>query len=269
MSTLTLTLSPILTMSSTLETRDQLISPIGSRPSTPPRSTNAPKSLIERMTPSRTWPSSSVAQVFSRCSARSCSSSSRREIDQVLLALIGLGDDRLEFLVHVRRGVLDPRQVDLADRQEAADAVDVDLEAPLDDLGGPGLDDHALPEVLPVGLDRRTLEAEELDAFLGVEPIDDDLDARARLGDLTAFELVDRQDPLALAPQVDEDALAADADDLAGAEPRAAFLARASRFADRPAVPDRAARERRRSSSGRSRSGPPRARPPARRPTAA
>ena len=61
--------------------------------------------------------------------------------DEVLLALVGLGDDRLELLIQVSAGVLDPRQVDLADRQEAADAVNVDLDAALDHLGDAGLDD--------------------------------------------------------------------------------------------------------------------------------
>ena len=40
-----------------------------------------------------------------------------------------------------------------------------------------------------------------------------------------ALELVDRKNALALAPEIDEDALAADADDLAGAQARAALLA--------------------------------------------
>src|SRR5262249_57097946 len=96
--------------------------------------------------------------------------------DEVALARVDLGDDGLELLVQVLRTVLDARQVDLADGEEPADAVDIDLEAALDDLGRAGLDDDAAPEGLPARLDRGPLEAEDLDPFIGVEPIDDDLD---------------------------------------------------------------------------------------------
>src|SRR5262249_41650554 len=102
------------------------------------------------------------------------------------------------------------------DGEEPADTVDIDLEAALDDLGRAGLDDDAAPEGLPTRLDRGPLEAEDLDPFIGVEPIDDDLDGRARRGDLRPFELLDRQDAFALASHVDEQRLAADADDPAG-----------------------------------------------------
>ena len=58
-------------------------------------------------------------------------------------------------------------------------------------------------EVLPVGLDRGPLEAEDLDALARGRSVDDDLDRRARRGDL-ALELLDREDALALAAEVDE-----------------------------------------------------------------
>ena len=96
---------------------------------------------------------------------------------------------------------------------------------PLTVLVDPGLDGHAFLQVGPVGLDRGPLEPEDLNAFLGVEAFDDDLDGRARLGQLAVFKIGDREDALALAAEVDEDALAADADDFAGARAGPAFLA--------------------------------------------
>ena len=63
-----------------------------------------------------------------------------------------------------------------------------------------------------------------LDALAGVEVVDDDLDLGTRRGDL-ALELVERDDALALAAEVDEEALAPGADDLAGARALAGFLA--------------------------------------------
>ena len=97
---------------------------------------------------------------------------------EVFLALIGLGDECLEFLIDVGRGILDPREVDLADRQEAANAVDVDFEPALDGLGHSGFDDHALSKRFPVGVDGRAFSAEDLDAFFRIETIDDHLDRR-------------------------------------------------------------------------------------------
>ncbi len=59
-------------------TRVQLISLTCTRPSTPPRSTKAPKSFTERTIPWRTWPSASSFQSFALFSSRSLSSSARR-----------------------------------------------------------------------------------------------------------------------------------------------------------------------------------------------
>src|SRR5262249_8724993 len=103
-------------------------------------------------------------------------------------------------------------------------AVDVDFRASLDDLGHAGLDDDTLAEVVPVGLDGCPLEAEQKDPFSRVEPIDDDLDGGAWLGGLAALELIERDDPLTLAPQVDEDVLTAHGNDLAGAGAGSSFV---------------------------------------------
>ncbi|MNW56687.1 hypothetical protein D3C74_344170 [compost metagenome] len=49
------------------------------RPSTPPRSTNAPKLTIEETTPGRTWPFCSVCRKVERTSDCVCSSHARRD----------------------------------------------------------------------------------------------------------------------------------------------------------------------------------------------
>ena len=222
--TLTLTWSPVLTRSSTLEIRPQLISPMGKQPVDAADIDEGAEALdraddsIVHLAFLERRPGA-LAQLgpflLEQLAARD---------DEVLLALIGLGDEGLELLIDVGRGILDPRQVDLADRQEAADAVDVDFEAALDGLGHPGFDDHALSEGFPVGVDGRAFAPEQLNAFFRIEAVDDHLDRRTRQRQV-ALELVDGEHALALASQVDEDALAAHADDLAGAQARAAFLA--------------------------------------------
>jgi hypothetical protein len=70
--------------------------------------------------------------------------------DEVALLLRHLGDDAQQFLVDVALRVLDAEQFDLADRHEAADAVDVDFEAALVGGGDTGVDDHAEGDARPV-----------------------------------------------------------------------------------------------------------------------
>ena len=77
-----------------------------------------------------------------------------------------------------------------------------------------GLDDQALPEVLPARLDGRPLERKNQQALGGVKPVDVDVDHVAGGREL-ALELFDRDDALALGAEVDEDDLASDRDDLA------------------------------------------------------
>src|SRR5437764_994751 len=77
--------------------------------------------------------------------------------DQVALAGIHVLDDAEQPLVDVLIGVLDAVEVDLADRHEAADAVDVDFQAPLVDAGDSAFDGHALGDTGPVGMDGSAL----------------------------------------------------------------------------------------------------------------
>src|SRR5262249_4096121 len=73
---------------------------------------------------------------------------------QVALVGIDLHDQALEPLVDVLLGLFDAVEVDLADGHEAANAVDIDGESALVGLGDAGLDDHALGDAVPVGMDR-------------------------------------------------------------------------------------------------------------------
>ena len=71
-------------------TRVQLISLTCTKPSTPPRSTKAPKSLTERTTPSRTWPSASSSHSFSRSDLAFLLEQGAAADHQVVLARIDL-----------------------------------------------------------------------------------------------------------------------------------------------------------------------------------
>ena len=126
--------------------------------------------------------------------------------DQVLLALVGLGDDGLELLVQVAAASSTrDRSIWLIGRKPRMPSTSTSR-PPLTILvtrASTMTPRLRFSQLASIG---RPLQAEDLDAFVGVEPFDDDLDGRARRGDLLAFELVDRQDALALAAEVDEDA---------------------------------------------------------------
>jgi hypothetical protein len=77
-------------------------------------------------------------------------------------------------LVDVLLQVLDPVQVDLADRHEAADAVDVHRQPAVVGGGDAGLDELALGDAVPVGVDGRPPAREQQHA-VGVEALDVDL----------------------------------------------------------------------------------------------
>src|SRR5256885_3597906 len=76
--TLTSSSAPICTSSDGCEMRPHDMSVMCSRPSTPPRSMNAPKSVMFLTTPLRTWSFCSSFMSFSRFPARSFSRITRR-----------------------------------------------------------------------------------------------------------------------------------------------------------------------------------------------
>src|SRR6266511_145572 len=101
-----------------------------SRPSTPPRSMKAPKSVMFLTTPFRTWPTDSSFIRTSRLVLRSASSSTRH--DDVAAPLVQLDDLELEALPEQLVDVRDAAQGDLTPRQERVHAHQVDDDAALD-----------------------------------------------------------------------------------------------------------------------------------------
>ena len=95
--------------------------------------------------------------------------------EEVLVLAIDLGDEAAHLRVRVDVQVFDAEQLDLADRHEAADAVDIDLQAALVGAGDLRLDEHADGDDRPVGLDRRALARQDEQA-VGVVALDVDLE---------------------------------------------------------------------------------------------
>ena len=71
--------SPIVRISDGWFTRRHAMSVTCNRPSTPPRSTNAPYSVMFFTTPSTSWPSARLPMTSARCSARDSSRIARRD----------------------------------------------------------------------------------------------------------------------------------------------------------------------------------------------
>ena len=102
------------------------------QPSTPPRSMNAPKSVMFLTTPFRTWSFWSSFMSFSRLPARSVSRITRRDTTMLRLALVELDDLELELLAEQLVDVGHATERDLRSRQERVDAHQVDHHAALD-----------------------------------------------------------------------------------------------------------------------------------------
>ena len=179
------------------------------RPSMPPRSTKAPKSMSFRTTPSRTWPGWSESSSCCRaCSALALQNGPAAE-DQVSPIGIGLGDDARQPLIDERGEVLDAIQGDLADRDEAADVVDFAFQPAGVVAGHADLDQGPFDQVGPiVDLHRLVRQAQFVEAVFGVEPLDDHLHQIAGHGG--RVELPQRDDALLAALELDEHVVAAD-----------------------------------------------------------
>src|SRR5262245_60578401 len=72
--------------------------------------------------------------------------------DQIALLGIDFDDAAEQALVDVLLGVFDSVQVDLADRHEPANAIDVYGQTPLVDTRDAGFDGHADRDARPIGL---------------------------------------------------------------------------------------------------------------------
>jgi hypothetical protein len=93
-----------------------------------------------------------------------------------LLSLIRLGHGGFEFLFGVRCGMIAPREIDLTDRQETANPINIRFEPALDSLSQSGVDNHTFSERGQVVVDGGASSAQHLNAFLHIETVDDHLD---------------------------------------------------------------------------------------------
>ena len=192
------------------------------RPSTPPRSTNAPKLTIEETTPERTWPFCSVLRkVGAHLGLRLLEPGTARQ-DHVVAVLVELDDLGLDLLAHVGLEVADATHLDERRGQEAAQA-DVEDESTLDDLDDGAGDDAVLfldlLDRAPGALVLRALLGQDQPAFLVLLLEDQGLDLVADLDDLSGVdvvldgELAGGDDALGLVADVEQDLVPVDLDD--------------------------------------------------------
>ena len=111
--------------------RPQLMSVMCSRPSMPPRSTNAPKSAMFLTTPLRSWPTSSSLEQLGLLFGPLGLDQAAAADDDVAPRFVDLEHDALDRSADVFADVGRPADVDLAGRQEDVDA-DIDQQAALD-----------------------------------------------------------------------------------------------------------------------------------------
>ena len=192
------------------------------RPSTPPRSTNAPKLTIEDTTPLRIWPFCSwVRKSVAHLGLGLLEPGAAGQHD-VVAVLVELDDLGLELLADVRLEVAHAAHLDQRRGQEAAQA-DVEDQAALDDLDdGAGDDAVLLLDLLdraPGALVLGALLGQDQPAFLVLLLEDEGLDLVADLDDLVGVDVVlDGQlargdDALGLVADVEQDLVAVDLDD--------------------------------------------------------
>ena len=111
--------------------RPQLMSVMCSRPSMPPRSTNAPNSAMFLTMPLRSWPTSSVLQQLGLLFGPLVFDQRAAADDDVAPGFVDLEHQALDRAADVVADVGRAADVDLAGRQEDVDA-DVDQQAALD-----------------------------------------------------------------------------------------------------------------------------------------
>ena len=186
----------------------------------PPRSMNAPYSVRFLTMPSTIWPSFRFSSVISFSSARSFSSSTRRDstmLPRFLLNLMTLNSVRL---ADERVEVAHRAQVDLRAGQERLHAAaDGDREAALharaddafDQLVALARGGDLVPDLEAVGL----LLREDAQAVFVLAALEEDVDLVARLDPDRAVglrELVERDHSFGLVADVDDDVVLADVD---------------------------------------------------------
>ena len=192
------------------------------RPSTPPRSTNAPKLTIDETTPLRTWPCGELVEELAADLGLGLLQPRAAGQDHVVAVLVQLDDLGLDLAADVGLQVADAAHLDQRGGQEAAEA-DVEDQAALDDLDDGALDGLVvLLELLdraPGALVLRALLGQDQPALLVLLLEDEGLDLVADRDDLVGVDIVlDGQlargdDPLGLVADVEQDLVAVDLDD--------------------------------------------------------
>ena len=195
------------------------------RPSTPPRSTKAPKLTIEETTPLRIWPFCSWVRKFCRTSDWVCSSHARRDSTTLLRFLSSSMILASSSMPDVRLQVADPAHLDQRGGQEAAQA-DVDDQAALDDLDHLTGDDAVLfldlLDRAPGALVLSPLLGQDQATLLVLFLLDEGLDLVADADHIEGVDVVldgeffGGDDPFGLVTDVEEDLVPVDLDDGAG-----------------------------------------------------
>ena len=223
-STLTGTTSPIARISDGWFTCDQESSEMWIRPSIPSRSTNAPKSTMLEIAPSTIMPGWRRSRICWRTSLRSSSSTARRDSTTLL---------RERFSSITLHSILVPRnssrfctrRMSTSEAGRKPRTPEVDDQAALDDLDDGALDRLAglgggldlAPGLLEAGALLGQQQAAVL-VLLGEDQRVDllaQLDLVVRVDRLADRQLAERDDPLALVADVDQDLVLVDLDDLA------------------------------------------------------
>jgi hypothetical protein len=228
---------PTVTTSLGWRTRRQAMSVMCSRPSMPPRSTNAPYSVMFLTTPWTMAPSVSVSSSLARSSPIEASTTARRDSTTLLRLRSSLMTLNSRVLPSYGRQVLDRAGVDQRAGQEGADAVDQHGQAALD-LAADGAGDEvaglerglqAQPGGQALGLVARQ-DGVAVAVFDGVDGHRDeiaDLDFKFAL---VVLELFNRDVGFALEAGVHHHVVELDAHDFGGDDLAGAHVALLERF---------------------------------------
>ena len=221
-STSTVTSSPTWTTSDGWSMCFQDSSETCTRPSTPPRSTNAPKLTIEETTPLRMAPFVQLVEELAAHLGLGLLQPGAAGKHHVVAVLVQLDDLGLDLLADVRLQIADAAHLDQRCGQEAAQA-DVEDQAALDDLDDGALDGLVLFLELfdraPGALVLRALLGQDQPAFLVLLGEDQGLDLIADGHNLIGVdvvldrELAGRDDTFGLVADVEQNLVTVNLDD--------------------------------------------------------
>ena len=192
------------------------------RPSTPPRSTNAPKLTIEDTTPLRIWPLDKRVEEGVADLGLGLLEPGAPGQDHVVAVLVQLDDLGFDLLAHVGLQIADPAHLHQRGGQEAAQP-DVQDQAALDDLDHRA-GDHAvlfldLLDRAPGALVLRPLLGQDQAAFLVLLLQDKGLDVLAgmhyvmRVDVMLDGQFARRNHAFCLVADIEQDLVSVDLDD--------------------------------------------------------